>query len=169
MAHEAATNAPLSSENLLFDGTCYDLGWDENAESVALPSADYARYLINAVQFHCGQLFHLLEEDQFMRCFHLYHEDGSNRQGLWYIHYLLILAFGKTFVVQTSKDRRPPGADLFVLAMGLLPPAHFFVADQIYLIQILCCAALYLQCLDFRGPAYRIVSSFLQRLVEPCS
>lgn len=173
MAYEAATNSPLPSENLLFDGTCYDLGWDEqrclscqpNQESVALPSADNARYLINAVQFHCGQLFHLLDEDEFMRCFHSYHEDGSNRQSLWYIHYLLILAFGKAFVVQTSKDqsrRRPPGADLFVLAMGLLPPAHFFVADQIHLIQILCCAALYLQCLDFRGPAYRIVSYVLE-------
>ena len=163
-------NAPLPSDNLLFDGTCYDLGWDEHrypssqvgSESVALPSADYARYLINAVQFHCGQLFHLLDEDKFMQCFSLYHESALNRPGLWYPHYLLILALGKACVVHTNNGRKPPGADLFILAMNFLPPTHFFFADAIHMVQILCCAALYLQCLDFRGPAYRIVSSVLK-------
>ncbi|KAE8414621.1 hypothetical protein BDV36DRAFT_298852 [Aspergillus pseudocaelatus] len=155
---------PLPSENLLFDGTCYDLGWDEkrhlssqvDLEVVALPSPDYARYLIHAVQFHCGKLFHHLEEDRFMQCFSLYHENALDPSDLWYFHFLLILAFGKAFVVQTSRGRKPPGADLFRLAMSLLPPAHMFVADAIHMVQILCCAALYLQCLDFRGPAYRI-------------
>lgn len=167
MTYEATNHAPLPSENLLCDGTSYDLGWDEQEyissqvdhESVALPSADHALYLINTVQFHCGQLFYLLDEYEFMQCFYFYHEDGSNRPGLWYIHYLLILAFGKAFVVQNSKGQRPPGADLFLLAMNLLPPAHFFVADAVRMVQVLCCAALYLQCIEFRGPAYRIVSS----------
>lgn len=174
MAYETAMHAPLPPDNLLFDGACYDLGWDEEGylstqihpDSVALPSADYARFLINAVQFHCGQLFHLFEEDKFMRCFTLYHDNVLESPGLWYIHYLLILAFGKAFIVSTSKEQKPPGAEFFVLAMNLLPPAHFLNQDAIHMIEILCCAALYLQCLDFRGPAYRMVRFAAELKVE---
>lgn len=90
------------------------------------------------------------------------------KSSLWYVHYLLILAFGKAFVVQASRpnSRRPPGAELFVQAMQLLPDFTFFAADTIELIQVLCCAALYMQCLDFRGSAYRIVSLSQTRFIS---
>ncbi|KAM0424927.1 hypothetical protein ACHAPT_009728 [Fusarium lateritium] len=174
MTYETVMHATLPSNNLLFDGTCYDLGWDEqrhissraDPESITLPSADHARYLISAVQFHCGQLFHLVEEDKFMQCFALYHKNALNSPGLWYIHYLLILALGKAFVARTTKGRKPPGADLFVHAMNILPPAYFFVSDALRMVQILCCAALYLQCLDFRGPAYRIIGQALRLALQ---
>ncbi len=41
--------------------------------------------------------------------------------------------------------------------MKLLPDFAFYNADPVESIQVLCCAALYLQCLDFRGAAYRVV------------
>ena len=168
MTHERVLQAALPPENLLFEGKSYDLEWDGKrhlspeceAEAPALPSADFAMYLINAVKFHCGQLFHLFEEEKFMERFSSFYENptrASQSLSLWYIHYLLILAFGKAFVVQSSKGRRPPGADMFVHAMKLLPNLAFYSADPIESIQVLCCAALYLQCLDFRGAAYRTV------------
>ncbi|KIV87188.1 hypothetical protein, variant 1 [Exophiala sideris] len=177
MAHERVMQAPLPPENLLFEGKSYDLGWDGNRhlsreaefEGPALPSADFAIYLINAVKFHCGQLFHLFEEENFMQQFSLFQaspEQASQRPNLWYIHYLLILAFGKAFVGQGSRGRRPPGAELFVHAMRLLPDFAFYNAEPIESIQVLCCTALYLQCLDFRGAAYRIIGQALRMALE---
>ena len=70
-----------------------------------------------------------------------------------------MLAFGKAFVVRTSGSRRPPGAELFTQAMKLLPDLTILNMDPIETIEILCCAALYLQSLDFRSSAYGIVRS----------
>lgn len=170
MAHEKVVHTPLSPENLLFEGKSYDLGWNGVRQSPSvpqndppvLPSADYATYLISAVKFHCGQLYHLFEEEKFMQQFTTFQQDPTQKSqlsSLWYIHYLLILAFGKAFVAQSSKGSKPPGADLFVHAMELMPEFAFYNTDPIEAIQVLCCAALYLHCLDFRGAAYRKVSS----------
>ncbi|KIW77665.1 hypothetical protein Z517_07497 [Fonsecaea pedrosoi CBS 271.37] len=175
MTHERVMRAPLPPDNLLFEGKSYDLGWDGKrntspespSEAPALPSADFAMYLINAVKFHCGQLFHLFEEDKFMQQFSQFHENPDQvPSSLWFIHYLLILAFGKAFVVQSNKGRKPPGAELFVYAMKLIPDLAFYSADPIEAIQVLCCAALYLQCLDFRGAAYRIIGQALRTSLE---
>ncbi|KIW90177.1 uncharacterized protein Z519_08820 [Cladophialophora bantiana CBS 173.52] len=159
MAHERVMRTPLPPDNLLFEGKPYELGWDgkrhNSPESVsdapALPSADFAMYFINAVKFRCG------------------HESPTHTQqspSLWYIHYLLILAFGKAFVVQRSKGPKPPGANLFVLGIKVMPDLAFSCADPIEAIQVLCCASLYLQCLDFRGAAYRIIGQALRMALE---
>lgn len=177
MTHERVTQSPLSPENLLFEGKSYDLGWDGErylppevqAKAPALPSADFAMYLINAVKFHCGQIFHLFDEDKFMRRFSQFQEDSQQVTGsenLWYIHYLLILAFGKAFLGHGNKGKKPPGAELFVHAMRLLPDLAFHNADPIESIQVLCCAALYLHCLDYRGGAYRIIGQALRMALE---
>ena len=173
MTHERVMQEPLSPENLLFEGKSYDLGWDGrrdlsssvHLDSPALPSADFAIYLINAVKFHCGQFYYLFEEERFMQQFYQYQEDASRVSDSWFVHYLLILAFGKAFVAQNGKRGRPPGCELFVHAMKLLPDFAFYNHDIIEAIQILCCAGLCLQCIDYRGADYRTVSSYSQ----PCS
>lgn len=174
MAHEKVLGAPLPPENLLFEGKSYDLEWDgerrparnsssQAAEiSPALPSADFATFLINAVKFHCGQVFYLFEDERFTQQFSQFQRDPTKTMEasrLWYIHYLLVLAFGKAFVAPSTngRSRKPPGAELFVHAMTLMPEFSFYDADPIEEIQVLCCAALYLQCLDFRGAAYCMV------------
>lgn len=114
MVHEKVHNTPLPTTTLLFEGSTYDLGWDGRrqqlaAGSTALPTSDYALFLINAVKFQCGQLFHLFDERTFMTQFSQFHEserDSNNCSLLWYIHYLLVLAFGKAFVVRTNKVRK---------------------------------------------------------------
>lgn len=165
MAHERLTGQPAQLQSLLFDADQYDLGWDGHRDllvedTVFLPSPDHAIYLINTVKFHCGQLFHLFDEETFMRQFSDFHRssvDPPKRKDLWYIHYLLILAFGKVFVARRTEGRKPPGADWFVQAMKLLPDVTFLHSQPIEAIEVLCCKALYLQCLDFRGAAFNTV------------
>ena len=157
---------PLPAASLLFDGRTYDLGWDGRRASAefddaTLPTSDFALFLINAVKFHYGQLFHLFDLQDFMRNFSNYHdqEHRGDCSDLWHIHYLLILALGKAVVVRVGQDRRPPGANMYVQAMKLLPDTTYLCNDPIPSIEILCCAALYLQCLDMRTTAYSLVSS----------
>lgn len=171
MTHERLVGLPLSPENLLYEGEVYDLGWDgqrtrqstANLDAGSLPSPDFAMYLINAVKFHCGQMFHLFDEETFMEQFSQFHDNSTDKptiHSLWYTHYLLILAFGKAFVARTNTGRRPPGAELFVQAMKYLPEIMFRCEEPIETIEVLCCAALYLQSLDFRSASYRVVSSY---------
>ena len=176
----------LPAASLVFEGQTYELGWDGRRASAefdeaTLPTSDFALFLINAVKFHCGQLFHLFDEQEFMRNFSNYHdrEYRGDCPDLWHIHYLLILALGKAFVVRVGQDRRPPGANLYVQAMKLLPDTMYLCNDPIPSIEVLCCAALYLQCLDMRSTAYNLVSSMVcavriviahlrDRLDKPC-
>ena len=168
MAHERILGSPLSPENLLFQCEAYDLGWDGlrgsapslKADNTTLPTADHAMYLINATKFHVGQMFHLFDEESFMQSFARFHNPNADKSGLmplWHVHYLLILAFGKAFLARTVKGRKPPGADLFVQAMAILPDVTFLCLHPIETIEILCCATLYLHSLDFRSPAYQLV------------
>jgi len=170
MAHERLTGQPVPVQNTMFDGTMYDLGWNGQRDIVAsdtapLPSADYAIYLINAVKFHCGQIFHLFDEMSFMRRFHEFHAtttDSSRPKDLWYVHFLIILAFGKVFAARRNNARRPPGAELFVQAMKLKPDITYLHTQPLQAVEILCCEALYLQCLDFRSAAYNVVGQALR-------
>ncbi|KAL9093941.1 MAG: hypothetical protein Q9165_003864 [Trypethelium subeluteriae] len=164
MVHSKISEAPLSAATLLFEGSTYSLGWDgqrtsANVDSSVLPAADFAIYLIDAVRFHCGQLFHMFDETTFMVHFHNFYDEPSNQRTyprLWYIHFLIILAFGKGFVVRAKNEKQPPGSELFVQAMKLLPDISYMYSDTIQSIEMLCCAALYLQCLDNRSAAYNI-------------
>lgn len=166
MAHERAYDAPLPANDTSFDGNIYSIGWDGlrspfTPESTALPSSDYAIYLINAVKFHCGQMFHLFDEQSFMLKFTQFHQtshdEQTNRSDLWFIHYLLILAFGKAFIVRSNAAHSPPGADLFVWALKRLPDTTFLCAQSVESVEVLCCVALYLQSLDYRCSAYNFV------------
>lgn len=169
MSHEQILGQPLSSQNLHFQSEAYDIGWDGSRadpsclplDSTTLPTADHAIYLINAVKFHVGQMFHLFDEESFMRSFSIFHTPSADKSGLmplWYTHYLLILAFGKAFLARTVKGRRPPGSELFVQAMKIFPDVTFLCMHPIETVEILCCATLYLHSLDFRSPAFQLVS-----------
>lgn len=165
MAYERLTGQPVPVQNTMFGGTMYDLGWNGQRDIVAsdttpLPSADYAIYLINAVKFHCGQMFHLFDEISFMWRFHDFHAtttDISRPNDLWYVHFLIILAFGKVFAARRNNARRPPGAELFVQAMKLKPDVTCLHTQPLHAVEILCCEALYVQYLDFRSAAYNVI------------
>ncbi|KAM0286661.1 hypothetical protein ACHAO9_008094 [Fusarium lateritium] len=179
MTHERLTGTPLPTHNLHFaglEGKVFDLRWDGTRKSTAqepdmstLPTKDFALYLINSVKFHCSWLYNLFDEDIFMERFHHFHKNRAEHMRenpLWFVHYLLVLALGKAFVVQSTKSRRPPGGDFFMQAMKLMPDFNFFECDIIDEMQVLCCAALYLQCVDRIQEAYRLVCSALRHGLE---
>lgn len=177
MAHERISDTPLGASSLLFEGSTYDLGWDgqrtsDQDDAPVLPTSDFAMYLINSVKFHCGQLYHLWDEETFMAYFSKFHSGAEadwSPPVLWYIHYLVILAFGKAFVVRKKTGSRPPGADLFVFAMKMLPHSMYLCAQPLDAIEVLSCAALYFQCLDYRTAAYNMVRHFRDSVHNKCT
>lgn len=150
---------------MLFDGYAYDLGWDGHRnpmgqDTTALPTLDYAIYLINAVKFHCGQMFHLFDEESFMGHLYDFYSNGNNAispTDLWYIHFLVIIAFGKAFTAAKNQAKRPSGADFFIKAIQLLPDISALMREPIMSTELLCCVSLYFQCLDFRHVAHDYV------------
>lgn len=165
MAHEHLYHSPLPTDSLLFEGSTYDLGWDGSRNTVdqefpIVPTLDYSIYLINAVKFHAGQLFHLFDEGNFMGglyAFYENHQQQTAAPGLWYIHYLVIIALGKALVVHRNRGSRPPGCEYFTKALQLLPDTTHLCRDPVIETEILCCIALYLQSLDFRSSAHNFV------------
>ncbi|KAF2685815.1 hypothetical protein K458DRAFT_18001 [Lentithecium fluviatile CBS 122367] len=162
LVHLHVRKTPLPGAELLFDGAAYDLPWDgsrsvSDASTPIIPSIDYAIFLINAVKFHCSQLMHLFDEDEFMLNLHAFYSDtenGSWKGTLWYTQFLLIIAFGKTFVQQKQRSSKPPGIDFFVRALQLLPDTTRLCREPVLGSEILCCIALYLQALDARNAAH---------------
>ncbi|EON62593.1 hypothetical protein W97_01817 [Coniosporium apollinis CBS 100218] len=174
MAHEQLTDQPAPAQSTIFDGTMYDLGWDGQRDVAApdnlvLPSVDYAIYLINAVKFHCGQMFHMFDEATFMPQFTDFHganPDLTKSRGLWFVHFLIILAFGKVFVARRNDGRTPLGGEYFVHAMKLMPDITFLYTQPVQAVEVLCCKALYLHCLDFRSAAHNVIGQALRIALE---
>lgn len=170
MTHEYLHKTPLPAEALLFDGSAYELTWrghlgSDESDLPAIPSPDYAIYLINAVKFHCGQLFHLFDDEEFHRKLQQFYSNPNQRErksDLWYIHFLLILAFGKIFISQKVTGTRPSGSEFFHRAIEILPPAYILCQEPIASTEILCCIALYLQCFDHRQAAYIYISQAMR-------
>ena len=160
MAHEHVWHTRLPTTSLVFDSCTYDLGWEglrddqsSTCSEPVLPTLDYATYLVEVVRFHCGHLFHLWDDHVFnnnMRAF--YAQDPPSTTGLeiWYCHFMTILAFGKAFSLKKSQGTRPPGADFFVAALRYLPDNIYLYSDPMLSAELLCCIALYLQCIDYR-------------------
>lgn len=167
IVHERIYGAPAAADaSLLFEGSTYDLGWNgqrtaDNLDTSIVPDADYALFLINAVKFHCGQLFHLFDEPSLMQNFDRFYEDRvsvADQSRAWYVQLLLVLALGKSCVLHTTRTKRSPGSDLFVQAIQLLPNITTAWDDPLQSLEIFCMAALFYQCLDMRSAAYNVVS-----------
>ncbi|KAF2143961.1 uncharacterized protein K452DRAFT_150693 [Aplosporella prunicola CBS 121167] len=170
MTHEHIHQTPIPTASLLFDGSAYDLQWDghrttSGPDTPALPTLDHTIYLINAVKFHCGQMFHLFDEESFMARVYDFYLDPSPYVAAvdpWYVHFLVILAFGKAFVGKRNPDKRPPGTDFFVKALQLLPEMSVLGREPLMSTEILCCIALYFQCLDFRHAAHNYIGQAMR-------
>ncbi|KAF4339946.1 positive activator of transcription [Fusarium beomiforme] len=171
LTHEYIHQSPISVDNLLFDGLAYDLGWDGSRitptlDPPVMPSLDHAVFLINTVKFHCGQLFHLFDEESFMGYLHEFYANPSRHiaaADLPYIHLLLILAFGKAFAETNNyQAKRPPGADYFVTALRLLPSIHILVYQPLISTEILCCIALYFESLDYRHSSHGFIGQAMR-------
>lgn len=147
----------------------YELGWDGSRKTVMpdpsiLPTLDHAIHLINSVKFHACQTYHILDEESFMRQLCAFYEDPPEKvhtMQLFYIHLLVILAFGKAFTERSTRSRRPVGFDLFLSAWMQLPDVMFLFRHPIEAVELLCSVALYQQAINFRVGAHNTVSTVL--------
>ncbi|OHF04116.1 fungal specific transcription factor domain-containing protein [Colletotrichum orchidophilum] len=141
------------------------LGATETPDVSNLPPLDYALFLFNTVKFYLGAVFYVIDEPSFLKNLHELYEDPVGKASasrLWYAQYLLVLAFGKAFVVNGSSHAAPPGVQYAARAMSLLPDLSGLNPDTIPAIQALALAALYFQCLDMRLAAYQHIGQALR-------
>lgn len=158
---------PDMARNIEGLGNAYDLQWDgapicADPLSATVPTIDHAIYLINAVKFHCAQLFHVFDEDTFMQALYTFYESPADRHTtdkVWLVHFLVILAFGKGFTVNKS-GKDPPGIEYFIQALQLLPNMIMLWRYPVHSVELLTCIALYLSCLDYRIVAHTYVRPF---------
>jgi proline utilization trans-activator len=166
MVYERVCNGPMPPNGRVFEGQTYNLGWDgkpaQSPVPPALPDIDHAVHLIDTVKFYCGQIFHLFDHDTFMSALHAFYELPSGAavaDELWYIHFLLVLAFGKAFKNRRRQGKCPAGAEFFVNALQRLPNMIMLWRHPLQSVEILVCIALYFQCIDYRITAYNYVGS----------
>lgn len=177
MTYEYVHRSEVPSPGLIFDSETYSIECDDdgaadetnlndNAKStVSIPTKEYAIHLIHMVKFHCCQLFHLYDEQEFMGYLDAFYARPppsstpcARKERLWYIHFLLLLAFGKAFTSRKDRGRRPPGAEFFTRAIELLPSTVTLSREPIMSVEVLMCLALYIHCIDYRMSAYNYVS-----------
>ncbi|ETS84551.1 hypothetical protein PFICI_02576 [Pestalotiopsis fici W106-1] len=124
-----------------------------------LPSLDFGLYLVNAVKFRLGQLYHVFDEQTFMpKLYDFYSNGGPSREPLledrlWYVQYLTITGIGHALLFEFIEEK-PAGFVLIARALELLPDILRLYQDPLLSIEILCGLALYLQCMDHRNSAY---------------
>ncbi|KKY37496.1 putative zn 2cys6 transcription factor [Diaporthe ampelina] len=160
---------PDMGRNIEGLGNAYDLQWDgaptcADPLSATVPTIDHAIYLINAVKFHCAQLFHVFDEDTFMPALYTFYENPSDRNTtdkVWLVHFMVILAFGKGFTVnKNGKD--PPGVEYFIQALQMLPNMIMLWRYPVHSVEVLTCIALYLSCLDYRIVAHNFMGQAMR-------
>ncbi|KAI5460691.1 hypothetical protein BGZ63DRAFT_488712 [Mariannaea sp. PMI_226] len=173
-------NAPNSPDTprapLNLDGAAFRLRWQSKPSADAsdlakLPALDYALFVYNTVKFRLGELFCIVDEARFFRVFDEFHKQPlptAQTHNLWFVEYLLILAFGKAFMSSPSltpdSPPVPPGSDLAARALSLLPDVAFLQDDRpaLLAIEVLSLAALYFHAIDMRSPAYQYIGQALR-------
>lgn len=127
---------------------------------------DHALFLYHTVKFRLGELFRMIDESRFLGVFEDFHRQPlytAQKHRLWFVEYLLILAFGKALTLSPCGPAAngPPGCDLAARALSLLPDVAFLQDDRpaVQAIEVLSLAALYFYAIDMRSAAYQYVCS----------
>lgn len=152
----------------LVENDIYTISWNtqpphDPPDISGLPSLDHAIYLFYTFKFHLGQTYRLFDEVEFenqIREFYANAQQKAVENRLWYVKFLLILAFGTAFhTSQPTLNSEPPGSKFFVRAMGLMPDHTALWKDSLLAIEVLAMAGLYLYSIDERESAHVYVSS----------
>lgn len=148
------------------EGSAYVISWEKSMshgdpDISNIPSREYALYLASTVQFHLGHKFHLFDEVEFKKGVDDFYADAAlkvRQSRMWYVQFLVILALGKAFLVHDKDANLPPGSELFIRGMGLLPDTDQLFKEPLISIEVLCSISLYFLSLDLRNNAYGYVS-----------
>ncbi|UNI17497.1 hypothetical protein JDV02_003837 [Purpureocillium takamizusanense] len=153
-----------------FGEDVYPLQWSPATASATpdiggLPSIDHALYLFETVKFHLGQNYRFFDQDAFVKHMREFYSGSPVRKAaesrLWFVQFLLVLAFGKAFLSR-SNARDPPGSKYFVRAMSLMPEITSLWKDSIMAIEVLALAGLYLYSIDQRESAHVYVGQAIR-------
>ncbi|GKZ32774.1 hypothetical protein AbraIFM66950_002398 [Aspergillus brasiliensis] len=158
------------------DGDVYPLDWWESVPTKApfdistLPSIDHAMHALHNVKFHLGHICRFLRDDLAAQIREFYDSRGAPGAGqsrMWFIKFLLVLAFGKAFSSRTKSHGAPPGSSWFLRAMSLMPNHTSTGQDSLAVIENLALAALYLYAIDHRERAHSHVrTEIIERLLS---
>lgn len=148
------------------DGDVYPLEWMPSTAAdppdiSGLPSIDHALYLFNTVKFHLGS-YRLFDEDAFAASIRDFYQGDAVKKAsesrLWFVEFLLVLAFGNAFLLQTRNTKECPGSKFFIRAMSLMPNHATLWKDSLQAIEVLALTGLYLYSIDHRESAHVYVS-----------
>lgn len=124
-----------------------------------LPSSELAMFYMHAVKFRTCPLYYLFDDGDFtfhLRRFYSNVLEYAQQHRIWFVHYLVIMAFGKTF--NTNHNAVTAGLTLFSRALRLLPDTTVLCQDPVPSTELLSSIALYLQSVDHRAAAHLYVS-----------
>ncbi|KAE8340570.1 hypothetical protein BDV24DRAFT_175258 [Aspergillus arachidicola] len=159
-------NVPASSEK-----ESYPIRWDASPagdppDISGLPSLDHALYLSETVKFHLGQSYRLYNEDEFIHNVREFYYGDSAKMAtenrLWFIQFLLVLAFGTAFLHRSKRSKDPPGSKFFIRAISLMPDHAPLWKGSLLAIEVLAMAGLYLYSIDQRESAHIYVRQAIQ-------
>lgn len=161
-------DTPLQPLNL--DGAAFRLQWQAKSkvdadDLIKLPPMDHALFLYNTVKFRLGELFCIVDDERFLRIFDEFHRhpfQTAQENLLWFVEYLILLAFGKALTPSHGgrvAKGGPPGCELTARALSLLPDVAFLQEERpaMLAIEVISLAALYFHAIDMRSPAYQYV------------
>lgn len=132
-----------------------------------LPSIDDALYLFNTVKHHLDQHYRFFDEENFTRYLNEFYSGNSLQKAtenrLWFVHFLLVLAFGNAFLLRSRNTQDPPGSKFFLRAMSLLPDHTDLWTEGLLAVEVLALAGLYLYSVDHRESAHVYVLLLLSQ------
>ncbi|KAK2616747.1 hypothetical protein QQS21_000359 [Conoideocrella luteorostrata] len=151
---------PLPPRNLLHSNV-YSLQWRTSlttkVDVSGLPSLSHALFLLNAASFHLGETYQLFDDQELgnqIRSFYANSTNNVDEHRLWFIKFLLILAFGAAFQAAPNDNKEPPGYKFFSRAMALMPDLGHMWKESLLGVEILAMAGLYLFSVDERESAH---------------
>ena len=168
LIEQYAPQAGTPPDPINTDGVAFRLRWKpkadvEQSDLANLPPKAYVTYMLSTVQFHLGELSQLIDQSNFERHLDSFYRDAlstAQYQRLWFVEYLLILAFGKAFLYQAGPVSVPAGCEYGMRALSLLPDPAQMHEEQMLSIEVLALAAVYTQSIDMRMVAFQYVSSY---------
>ncbi|KAJ5288682.1 hypothetical protein N7478_001712 [Penicillium angulare] len=167
MAENLHLESPYQVPSSL-DQEVYPLRWraapnEDPPDISGLPSHDDALYLFNTVKHHLDQHYRFFDEEAFTAHLHEFYGNNSLRKAtedrLWFVHFLLVLAFGNAFLLRSRNSRDPPGSKYFVRAMSLMPDYTDLWTKGLMAVEVMALAGLYLYSIDHRELANVYVSA----------
>lgn len=134
-----------------------------------LPSKGIALHYLQCVKFRTQPLFYLFDELDFNSHLDAFYKDPvahSSADPVWYIHYLVLMAFGKALDSHQHPEGPWPSQtpQYFQRALSLMPDMTYLANEPLETPEMLCCVALYLQCIDHRRAAISYVSYNRERI-----